>query len=362
MNFEDNVTDQTSSTVTIGDRAVGPGHPAYIVAEVGSNHDGSLATAKELTRLCADAGVDAVKFQAYSRETLFIDRLPDDGTPESKENAELLRRRWNVLPETTVPYDWWPELKGLCDDLGVDFLCTPFHLERLDRLVEVGMPAVKIASGDVTWHELLRAAGAASRPVIFSTGASTLEESRRALEAVREGGGRNVVALHCVSTYPAEWEDANLRAMTTLREELGVPVGLSDHTPGSTLPVAAVTLGACVIEKHVTLDRSREGLDHHFALEVDEFARLVEDVRHTEAALGSGDKTWVEEEESERYWVRRGMWCRTPIEEGETITREKLRVVRPNHGAGAESLDKVLGATAARDLEVGDPLELDSVT
>jgi sialic acid synthase SpsE len=360
--MENDVTDQHPSTISIGNRAVGPGHPAYIVAEVGSNHDGSLATAKKLTRLCADAGVDAVKFQAYTRETLFIDRLPDDGTPESEHKAELLERRWNVLPETTVPHDWWPELKALCDDLGVDFLCTPFDLDRLERLVEVGMPAVKIASGDVTWLELLRAAGGTSRPVIFSTGASTLEESRRALKAVRDGGGQDVVALHCVSTYPAEWEDANLRAMITLGEELGVPVGLSDHTPGSTLPIAAVTLGACVIEKHVTLDRSNEGLDHHFALEVGEFAKLVDDVRHTEAALGSGRKTWVEDEETERYWVRRGLWCRTPIEEGETITREKLRVVRPNHGAGADCLEEVLGETAVHDLEVGDPLELNSIT
>lgn len=348
-------------TISIGNRMIGSGYPTYVIAEISSNHNGSLETARELVRLSAQAGADAVKFQAYSRETLFAVRLPDDGSPEAKRDIALLQRRWEILPRFTVPDTWWPELKSLCDGLGVDFLCTSFDLDRLCLLDEAGVKAHKIASGDITWLEFLRAVGATGKPVILSTGASTLGEVEQALAALTESGCRQVAILHCVSNYPPKWEEANLRAIETLRQAFQAPVGFSDHSPGSTLPVAAVALGACIIEKHVTLDRTQDGLDHAFAMEMDDFVRMVEDVRHCEAALGAGQKTWVPGEEIERYWVRRGLWVQQPIQRGEVITRDKLRIVRPSHGLGADMLADVLGRKAVRDLRAGKPLERDAI-
>lgn len=331
------------------------GAPAYLIAEIGANHNGDWGLAEEMTRACALAGADAVKFQAYSREELFISCLPEDGTEASRRNRDLLKRRWNILPRFTVPDGWWPRLAVLCNDLGIDFLCTPFDLKRLDLLVPL-MPAIKVASGDVTWHELLEAAGAAGKPVIFSTGASTLEEARHAAEAVRRGGCNQVAVLHCVSNYPPKWEDANLLAMESLGAELDLPFGLSDHTPGSTLPLAAVARGACMVEKHVTTDRTQEGLDHHFAMTIEEFGKMVEDIRHLEAALGSGDKDWADSEEIERYWLRRGIWAAHTIEAGHKITREDLRLVRPCHGIPANRLSCVLGRITSRPLKRDQPL------
>jgi len=349
------------ATIDIGSRTVGRGLPTYLVAEIGANHNGSLETARELVRLSAQTGVDAVKFQAYSRETLYAPELPDDGSPEAKRNIELLKRRWDILPRCTAPDGWWPELKSLCDGLGVEFLCTPFDLDRLRILDGVGVKAHKIASGDITWHELLRAAAATRKPVILSTGASTFAEVERAVGVLTESGCRELVLLHCVSNYPPKWEDANLRAIETLSDAFGVPVGLSDHSPGSVLPVAAVSLGACMIEKHVTLDRTQEGLDHHFALEVDELARMVEDVRHVEVARGTPEKTWVTDEQCERYWVRRGIWADCELEAGDRLSRENIAVVRPKEGIGAEGMESVIGRRLCERVPKGAPLQAEEL-
>ncbi|MCG3148400.1 MAG: N,N'-diacetyllegionaminic acid synthase [Verrucomicrobiae bacterium] len=345
-----------TTPIQIGRRQIGPGCPCYLIAEIGANHNGSLDVARQQTRAAAEAGVDAVKFQAYVRETLFIHDLPDDGRAETRHNRELLERRWNILPKFTAPDEWWPVLKRDCDELGVDFVCTPFDLDRLQLLDRLGVPAHKIASGDLTWHELLRAAGATGKPVVLSTGASTENEVAQAVAAFRTAGGTALVLLHCVSNYPPKWEDANLRAMLRLGQIFGVPVGLSDHSPGSTLAVAAVALGACVIEKHITQDRRQEGLDHHFALEPAEFATLVKDVRHTEAALGSGKKSYVTPEEIERFWVRRGLWVATDIPSGTILRREHLTVVRPRMGLGAEDLAEAVGRPVTKALSKGMPL------
>ena len=349
------------SFLSIGDRRVGNDTPAYIIAEIGANHNGSFETACEMVRLSAKAGADAVKFQAYTRETLFINNLPDDGSETARKNIELLKRRWEILPSLTAPDDWWPKLKELCDQIGVDFLCTPFDLERLDLLNKLEVKAFKIASGDITWLELLRETGKTGKPVIFSTGASTLGEVESALAAIESSGSQEAAVLHCVSVYPTKWEDGNLKVLESYQRAFEIPVGLSDHSPGSTLPVAAVTLGARIIEKHITLDKTQKGLDHYFAMEMDEFGEMIQAVRNVEAALGSGRKKWVEDERIERYWLRRGLYAKSPIQEGETITREKLYAVRPKHGIGAEELDTVLGKKSTQAFKVGDAIVKDGI-
>jgi len=354
---EDELNEEIARQITIGSRLIGAGRPAYIISEIGSNHDGSLEMALELVRRSAEAGVDAVKMQAFRRETLLAPDLPG-GEGRRESDRKLLRRRWDLLPKYTVPETWWAPIADAAEGHGVDLLVTAFDLDRLQHLdARLGCPAHKIASGDITWLELIEAAARTGKPVILSTGASTLEETERAVAALEHGGAREYALLHCVSTYPPAWEDANLRAMETLRERFSVPVGLSDHSPGSTLPVAAVTLGAAVIEKHITLERRSEGLDHHFALEPHEFCQLVEDVRHAEAALGSGEKRWAESEEVERYWVRRGLWAAQDLAEGAVLEREDVLAVRPREGLGAERLEHVIGKTLRVPLTRGEPLK-----
>jgi len=345
-------------SITIGNRVINSEEPCYIIVEIGSNHNGNLKLAMDMVHQCHAAGVDAVKFQAFRRDTLYIEGLPGDA---ADENQQLLNKRWNILPQFTSDPLWWPDLKRLCDELGLDFLCTPFSLEAVEDLLEVNIPAFKIASGDITWLELIRVAAQTGKPLILSTGASNAAEVEAALEVARGAGCREIALLHCVSTYPTEWEDANLRALTTIRQEFNVPVGLSDHSPGSLLPVAARTLGACIIEKHVTTDRRQEGLDHHFALEMSELASLVEDIRKIEKAMGSGDKVWAANEQLERYWVRRGIWTSKALESGTVVTREKLKVVRPCQGLGAESLEKIIGKTLVQTVGKNHPLKIEDL-
>jgi len=351
-----------NTQIQIGSRALGKGKPTYIIAEVGSNHNGSLRTAHEYIDLSAQAGVDAVKFQALERASLFSKELPNDTTERSKHNIELLKKRWDILPSFTADDSWWVELKQHCDEVGVDFLCTPFDLKRLHLINDLEVKAFKIASGDITWHELLAATAETNKPVVLSTGASTLDEVRRAVSVLKKHGCNEIALLHCVSNYPPKWKDANLQAIETLEKEFQVPVGLSDHSPGTCLAIAAVTLGACIIEKHITIDKSLPGLDHHFAMEAEDFARLVENVRHTESALGNGIKNWVADEEIERYWVRRGVWANQGISCGEVLTRDKLKIVRPAHGISADEIDHVVGKIATRDISAEEPISLDCLS
>lgn len=342
--------------VRLGQRRIAPGEPCFVIAEIGSNHNGDYQTAAELIRQSARAGADAVKFQDFSREDLFVPRLPEQATHEWASRQALLSKRWDILPGFSSDPDWWSGLAEVAREEGVVFLCSPFSLEAVERLDRVGVPAWKIASGDITWHELIGHAARTNKPLILSTGASSLEEVAEAFGAARAAGGRQVVLLHCVSNYPPRWEDANLRAIHVLAEHFGVPVGLSDHSPGSVLPVAALAFGGCLLEKHVTLDRNQPGLDHHFAMEMSEFAQLITDLRHAEMALAGDQKHWVAAEEEERYWVRRGLWTTRKIAAGEVIRREDVAVLRPAQGLPASAVDMAVGAVAARDIEAGYPV------
>lgn len=343
-------------SISLGERQVGVDHNVYVIAEVGSNHNGDLDTALRLIEVCAQAGVDAVKFQAFSRDGLFNPSLPAHESEHGRRDRELLERRWALLPQFTVPGWWWPELAECASTQGVDFACTPFSLEAVSQIAAMGPPFIKIASGDITWHELIVEAAMTGIPLVVSTGASDLREVEQAVLAAERGGVAQLALLHCVSSYPPAWHEAQLGAIATLRSRFRVPVGLSDHSPGSTIPIAATALGACIVEKHVTLSRSQEGLDHHFALEPDELAQLVIDLNHAHQALGDGRKSWAPSEDIERFWVRRGLYLAIPARAGATVTRDLLRVVRPRLGIGAENLGSIIGRQLRRDMASDEPL------
>lgn len=255
----------------------------FIIAEVGSNFEGSEALARDYMAAAARAGADAVKFQTLSKETLIAREV------RGEEGLWQANPVWDLFGNVGLPEDWHQPLKNYGDDLGIEFMSTPFYLESVDLMESVGVRRYKIASGDITFIPLLDAVAATGKPIILSTGASELEEVARAYDRLRTHGS-HVSLLHCVANYPPTFDEMNLRSIRTLADRFGCPVGISDHSPGDLVPLASVALGATVIEKHITFDRDRPGPDHPYAMTVEEFTEMVSRVRLLEGALGDGSK------------------------------------------------------------------------
>ncbi len=338
----------------INGREVGAGSPAYIIAEVGSNHDTSLERAKGLAQAAKDAGADAFKMQSFTAEGLLNPLKPDDGGAWGSHPA------YPVLEKLALPIQWHYELMDYSKKIGITFLSAPFEAGRAELLEKIGVQAYKIASGDITDEPLLRQIAGYSKPVLLSTGASYLEEVRRAFDILTEGGSA-VALLHCAALYPPNYDEVNLRAMVTLAEEFGCPVGFSDHTPGSAVPVAAVALGASVIEKHITFDRTLPGPDHPYAMEADEFARMVADIRNIESALGDGIKKPSLHEQEMRVIARKSIYASRSIEKGTVITPAMVKVVRQMYGLAPADLDAVIGMRAAREIKVNMPVRREDI-
>lgn len=332
----------------IADRLVGPGHPAFIIAEIGSNHDGSLERAKLMIKKCAEAGADAVKFQSFTADGLYVSRVKENG--QWKEHPV-----WKILKNFELPLEWIGPLSAYAKECGVLFMSTPFEPGAVEEMERIGVPAYKIASGDLTHLELIRQAARTGKPVLIATGAGSLEEVRRAAEAVYAEGNRQAGLFHCVSLYPPYFEEMNLKAVSSLIQEFGCPTGLSDHTPGSEAVLAAVGLGAVLIEKHVTTDRSLSGPDHPYALLIEEFAAMVKAVRNLDGALGDGVKRAVDREIPEKTYARRGLYAAQAIGKGTVIRREMVKAVRPALGIPADQIDRLLGCVALENFEPEEP-------
>jgi N-acetylneuraminate synthase/N,N'-diacetyllegionaminate synthase len=340
-------------TIDVAGRRVGAGEPVLVIAEAGVNHNGDLALALDLVDAAAGAGADAVKFQAFSAARVVARSAPKAdyqlaGTDPGESQLDMLRR-------LELSADANAALQARCAERGVLFLSTPFDVQSADGLDALGIPAFKIGSGELTNHLLLAHVARLGRPVLLSTGMAELDEVRAAVELVR-GLGAGVMVLHCVSEYPAALEDANLRAIPTMAAELGVPVGWSDHTPGTEAAVAAVALGAAVVEKHLTLDRAMEGPDHAASLEPGRFADLVRSVRRVESALGDGVKRPAPAELSNRERVRRGLVVTRDLPAGHLVTQADLDALRPPAGISPAAIGDVLGRRTARAIARGEPL------
>lgn len=324
---------------------IGPGSPAYIIAEIGSNHDGSLDKAKRLIEAAKTAGANAAKFQSFQVHGL-INRQ------RLNNHAWEPHPAWDILDRLTLPADWHGELKTFCDDLGIDFLSAPFDAERLALLNDLNIPAIKIASGDLTHHAFLREVGQLRKPVFLSTGMAYLAEVRAAVNILTQAGCTELALLHCVSLYPPVFAEANIRAMVTLASTFQVPVGYSDHAPGHTVPLGAVALGASVIEKHLTDDKTAPGPDHPYALDVPEFTAMVREIRNLEAALGNGVKAPSPGEVPERVGARRGIYSAVSLQQGAVLTPDMLKAVRHAYEGGipATDWDTTLSKRLNRDL------------
>lgn len=347
--------------IAIAGRPVGPGHPTYVIAEAGSNHNRDLGTAKRLIEVAAEAAADAVKFQTYTAEGLYARSTP---TMTYLEEDSLLREResvWELIKRVEMPWEWHDELAAHASDVGIHFLSTPFEEAAVDELERVGVPAYKIASYEVNHLPLIEHVAATGKPVLISTAMASLGDIERALEVVAAAGGHEVLVMHCAVNYPPRFEDLNLRAIETLAQAFQIPVGWSDHTLGHTADVVAVALGACAIEKHFTLDRDQDGPDHGFALEPRELGDMVKAIRESEASLGTPIKHATDAEAELFRLGRRSLVAARAVPAGEHITREDIAVKRPGYGIAVDLIDVVVGRRAARDVDFDQVLTWDDL-
>jgi len=346
--------------ITLFGREVGPGRRCLIVAEAGVNHNGDVGLALRLIAAAADAGADVVKFQTFR-----ADRLVTADAPKADyqlETTDAGESQLGMLRRLELSADDHRRLMDGCRRHGVGFLSTPFDAESANLLEALGVEAYKIGSGDLTNLPLLRHVASKGRPVILSTGMAGLEEVEAAVAAVGEVGNRRLALLHCVSNYPAAAADANLRAMGAMASAFDVPVGYSDHTPGVDVALAAVALGACIVEKHFTLDRSLPGPDHRASIEPDEFARLVTGIRTVESALGDGVKRPAAREAATAAAARRSLTAARDIPAGSVLTEEMIAIRRPGTGLPPSRLGDVVGRTAAEDIPAGTLLRREMLT
>lgn len=338
----------------IGTRKVGPGFPAYLIAEAGANHDRDLTVAHQLIEVAAEAKADAIKFQTYRAEGLYSRFAPRLSEMNAFERSPAGETPFELIRRIEMPWEWHRELRDHAVERGLDFLSTPFDLDAVALLADLGVKAFKIASYEITFYDLLEAAARHQRPMIVSTGNSVLTDVEAALNAIHATGNRHVIVLHCVSQYPARLADLHLRAMQTIAQAFDVCVGFSDHTLGTTAAVAAVGLGACCFEKHMTLSRARSGPDHPSALEPDELAAYVQAIRDAETALGLPIKRVQPCEEENHRLGRRSLHARIDIPKGRQIASEMLTVKRPALGIHPGLKHLVVGRIASRDIQADE--------
>ncbi|WP_368293720.1 N-acetylneuraminate synthase [Dehalobacter sp. TBBPA1] len=331
-------------------------HDVLIIAEAGVNHNGNVPLARELIDIAKDAGVDAVKFQTFKAESL-ISKVADKADYQ-KQMTRTNESQLEMVKKLELSYGDFTELKKYCDQKEILFLSTPFDLESIDFLNSFDMPIFKVPSGEITNLPYLIKIAQTGKPVIMSTGMCDLADVGLALEVLQNNGAGSVTLLHCNTQYPTPFEDANIKAMLTLKEHFGVKVGYSDHTLGIAAPLAAVALGAAVIEKHFTLDKNLEGPDHKASLDPRELKAMVSAIRNVELALGDGVKRVSKSENPNKQAARKSIVAKRNIVKGELFTQDNLTVKRPGNGISPMKWFEVLGMSATRDFGEDELIEL----
>jgi pseudaminic acid synthase len=340
--------------ISITGRQIGPNQATYVVAEMSANHHQDFEQAVRLVHAAKDVGADAIKLQTYTPDTLTID-CDNQHFQIGKGTIWEGRNLFDLYGEAYTPWDWQPKLKEIADDLALNLFSTPFDRSAVDFLEEMGVPAYKVASFEIVDLPLIRRVAQTGKPIIMSTGMATLSEIDEALNTARQAGATQVALLKCTSAYPAPAEEMNLRTVPHLAHAFGVPVGLSDHTLGTAVPVTAVALGACIVEKHFTLSRDLPGPDSAFSLEPQEFKAMVEAIRVAERALGEVRYEITQQETASRVF-RRSLFVVEDMEAGDVFTEQNLRSIRPGYGLHTRYMGEVLGRRAARDIARGTPL------
>jgi N,N'-diacetyllegionaminate synthase len=339
--------------LNLAGRMVGAGQPAYIIAEISANHNRDKNVVKQLIDIAAEAGFDAVKFQTYEPLEVFSGKIH---ARDVKYDHVYGDRYWHEIARDDIlmPREWFGEMFEYAKSKGIQVFSTVHSVKDAEFIMQFDPPVFKVASIDVSYLDFIEGLAGFGKPIILSTGMHFLGEIEAAVDAVRRKGNNQLALLHCVSCYPPKPETVNLNNITTLRQAFDVPVGFSDHSPDNYMDVAAVALGACIIEKHVTLDRNMKGVDHPFSLEPDDMRDLVKGVRMAEKSLGSYSRQVSEDEMYSRKLVRRSVAARFDIQEGETFTRENLKLVRPGTGLHPKYYNGLLGKKASKRIEKED--------
>ena len=331
--------------LTINGRSIGPGHPAYVIAEIGFNHEGKVELGLEMIEAAATASVDAVKFQTFKANRL---------TLESWEHFDLIKHGELDLAAHQL-------LAQRAKSLNLDFLSTPFCGDSLRLLEEVGVPAYKIASMDITNVPLLRDVAGTGKPVILSTGMATLHEIGDAVEVLQQAGCTDLALLHCISIYPPSPEDANLRTMEQISDAFGLPTGYSDHVVGNVASLASVTLGACIVEKHFTTDKNLPGPDHAMSTDTGEMKELAESIRLVEVALGRRCADMTRPDRENAKVNRRGLYAASDLPAGTVLDKDNIICVRPENSLEPRAYDDVMGRTVKSDLKAEDSISLENI-
>ena len=344
-----------TAAFAIGGRVIGAGYRTYIVAELSANHNQSFDQAVALIQAAKEAGADAVKLQTYTPDTLTI-KLDSALFTHPKGSLWAGKTLYDLYSEAYMPWEWQPKLKEFANKIGLDLFSTAFDPTAVDFLEEMGVPVHKVASFEIVDIPLIEKMARTGKPLIISTGMATLGEIEEAFHAARRAGATEIGLLKCTSAYPAPPEEMNLRTIPHLAQAFGVPVGLSDHTLGVALPVAAVALGACIVEKHFTLSRNIPGPDSAFSLEPQEFKAMVDAIRTIEKALGKVHYG-VSEQEAKSRVFRRSLFVVKDVNAGELFTDENVRSIRPGFGLPPKYLKDVIGRKAAKNIPQGTPLD-----
>lgn len=321
----------------------------YIIAEAGVNHNGDIQIAKKLVDVAKECGADAIKFQTFKAEesTSAIAEKAD----YQKENEPIKETQLEMIKKLELPFEAFGEIKEYCDNKDIDFISTPDGIESLSYLINLNVSIIKIGSTEVTNYSFLKQVAQTGKPIILSTGMSTLGEVEKAVDVIIEAGATNLSLMHCTTDYPTAIEDVNLRAMLTLRNAFGLQTGLSDHTLGNEAAIAATALGASCIEKHITLDRNMAGPDHKASMPPEEFAGYVKAIRNTEILLGDGRKRPTEHERNIMNQVRRSILTSRDLKAGTIISEDMICYKRPGNGIKPEYSDIVIGRQLKRDMK-----------
>ena len=356
--------------IKINKNIIGAGHSVYVIAEIGSNFDGDLDRAKYLAKLSKQAGADAFKIQNFLASKIVSEK--------GFKNLQIsFQSKWEkpvteVYKSAEFPREWVRDISDYCKEIGIDFFSSPYDNEAVDLLEDIGIKAYKIGSGEIDNLEFLEYVAKKQKPVILGCGAATMKEIEEAISVIRNSGNDKIVLLQCVTNYPAFVKDSNIKAMVSFKEKFKTEVGYSDHTIGEegggddplggmTVPLGAVALGACIIEKHVTDDILRKGPDHPFAMDFDNFKKMVDGIRAMEKALGDGEKKVTKSEMETVIIQRRGIYAKTDIKEGEIISWDKIEFLRPALALRPAQIKNILGKKAKYNIKSGEPIKPDAI-
>lgn len=349
------------ATIKIGSRIIGEGQPVYFIADIGANFDNNLEKAKRLALAAKEAGADVVKFQTFFADTII------SGPSFAKMQLRGIHGSWNkpidqIFKEAEFPREWHKELFDYCQQIGVVFTSSPYDFAAIDLLNEIGVDFFKIGSGEITWPEMLKYIARKNKPMILSTGDSTLAEVDEALRIIESTGNNNLILLQCITNYPSKIESANINVLKTYQTAFNIITGYSDHAPGDVVVLGAVALGAKVIEKHFTLSKQDQGPDHPHSMEPQEFKQMVERVRLLEKALGSTRKDVVEEESETVIVQRRSLHIKRDIRQGEVIKKEDIIELRPAVGIAPKYKDIVAGRIAKGEIKAKEAIHWEDLT